>query len=374
MKKSHIKLLIFNTSLIIFFLLSNLFVQYLNYINWTIFLIVLLILFKFVFGFERDHHRYIKDVVVNILIVLLSFFIVYYLFGLLIGFIRTTNYYTLPGMTKMILPFIAVCVLKEYLRYQMLNKAEGSSVLSILTIVLFIVMDLAGNIHASTWSSHYQIFIFFAVVVFPAVSRNLACTYIARKVGYKPNLLWVLVLQLYGSLLPIVPNTGVYVGSMINFLLPMGILYNTYSFLMKRNRDVPSRDKDVIALVSIPFFISFIVIVLYFTSGYFRYYSIAIASGSMTPNIYKGDVVIIDQKYDLDHLKIGDIIAYKYEERVVVHRLVDRERVGDEWYFYTKGDANNCKDSYIVYQDTIIGVVEYKLSYLGLPTVWINEL
>ena len=94
----------------------------------------------------------------------------------------------------------------------------------------------------------------------------------------------------------------------------------------------------------------------------------------MTPNIYKGDVVIVDQKTDLNRLKIGDIIAHNYDGRVIVHRLVDKERVGNEWYFYTKGDANNCKDAYIIYEDMVVGVVEYKISYLGLPTVWINEL
>ena len=117
MKKSHIRLLVFNVSLIIFFLFINFFVQYLNYINWTFFLLALLVFFKFVFGIERDHHRYVKDIVVNILIILLSFFIVYYLLGLIIGFVRTTNYYSVDGIFKMIIPFIATCILKEFLRY-----------------------------------------------------------------------------------------------------------------------------------------------------------------------------------------------------------------------------------------------------------------
>ena len=59
----------------------------------------------------------------------------------------------------------------------------------------------------------------------------------------------------------------------------------------------------------------FTAVLVYFTSGNFHYHTLAIASGSMTPKIKKGDVVIvekIDGKYN--KLKIGDVIAFRYSD------------------------------------------------------------
>ena len=98
MKKSYKKLIIFDIILIIILLLNSFILNILgNYYYMDIFLIVLLILFKFIFGIEKDRHRYIKDILINIIIIYLISFIFYYLFGLIIGFYRPDNYLTLYG-------------------------------------------------------------------------------------------------------------------------------------------------------------------------------------------------------------------------------------------------------------------------------------
>ena len=112
----------------------------------------------------------------------------------------------------------------------------------------------------------------------------------------------------------------------------------------------------------------------YFVSGFFRYYAVAIATGSMTPNILVGDVVIVDQHKDYKKLEKGEVIAYKYGNIVVVHRLCDIVVIGEDYYFYTKGDANENKDNYIIYPDMVMGNVKVKIPYIGLPTVWLNNL
>ena len=50
------------------------------------------------------------------------------------------------------------------------------------------------------------------------------------------------------------------------------------------------------------------------------------------------------------------------------------EKVTDTYYFYTKGDANKEKDNYIVYSDTILGLVDNKIPLIGYFAVWLNEL
>ena len=114
--------------------------------------------------------------------------------------------------------------------------------------------------------------------------------------------------------------------------------------------------------------------IIYITSGYFKYYAIAIGSGSMFPNIKKGDAVIIEKVRNIDDIAENEIIAYRYNNIIVVHRLNKKIYTGSEYYFYTKGDANNALDNYKITKDMIIGIVRVKIPYIGYPTVWLNEL
>ena len=94
----------------------------------------------------------------------------------------------------------------------------------------------------------------------------------------------------------------------------------------------------------------------------------------METSICKGDVVIIKKINDVEKLKINDVIAYRYNKIIIVHRLVKKIIVNNEPIFYTKGDANNDIDNYKITKDMIIGVVNIKVPYIGYPTVWLNEI
>ena len=375
MKKSHVKLAVFDIFLIIVLLLNSFILSILNtYLRMSIFVLILLVIFKILFGFEKDNHRYTKDIMMNITIIYLSSFIVYYLFGLIIGFVRTNTHYSFYGIRTFIIPYALMIIAKEYLRYQMITKSQKSKYLLFITFVIFVLIDVTNNINSSDFGSYYGGFIFFAVNLLPAISNNIVANYIVKKVGYKNNILWLLIAGLYANLLPIVPNTGLYVGSMIKFLFPLIILYNIYLFWEKKSNNVPTRDSEGKNYLVVSSLLVFIAVLVYFTSGYFRFYIIAIATGSMTPNIYKGDIVVIDKKFDYSSLRVGQVIAYKYENKIIVHRLVNIVNTDDTYYFYTKGDANNADDNYVIYEDTVIGVVNVRIPYIGLPTVWLNEL
>ena len=118
-----------------------------------------------------------------------------------------------------------------------------------------------------------------------------------------------------------------------------------------------------------------VIILVYFVSGYFHYHAIVVASGSMETSISKGDVVVIEKiDGDVSKLKLNQVIAYRYNKIIVVHRLIKKINVDGELIFYTKGDANEQMDNYKITKDMVIGVVNVKIPYIGYPTVWINEL
>ena len=375
MKKGYKKLLIIQSIILLILLINSFFLNILdNYIK-IIFLLLVIVILKKNIGIERDNHRYTKDIIFEILIFLLVFFIIYYLLGIIIGFAKTENYYTINGIIKFIIPIILIVILKEYLRYSMIMKAEGSLLLVITTIILFILFDSTNAIFYNSLKTKYDLFSLFSLTLLPAISTNIICSYLVYKVGYKPSIVYLLIIELYQYLIPIVPNPNEYLSSVIKFLLPIYLLHILNKFYKQNHEEELNRDykkKNILSILMPTFLIS---ILVYFSSGYFKYYSIAIASGSMEKVLSKGDVVIVEKiKDDYKSLKEGNIIAYKYEGIIVVHRIEKIIKNKSKLKIYTKGDANKNIDNYVVEEEYVIGKVKFKVPLIGLPTVWLNEL
>ena len=366
MKKGYKRLLIYEFIICLILILNSFVSSILNdYI----------LIFKVCFGFEKDKHRYIKDIIMEIIINLIIFFLLYYLFGLIIGFAKTDNYFSLNSIIKFIIPIFLIVVVKEFLRYMILVKSEGCKLLTYTTCVMFVLIDITSAIYYSKFGSNVDNFMFFALTLLPAISTNIVCTYITQKTGYKPVIVYLLVTNLYRYLLPIVPNPNIYLVAVIDLLLPVFIGFRVYRFYLKDYDKEVERKENKSSFIGLAIPTLLIIFLVYITSGYFHYYAIAIASGSMEPEISKGDVAIVE-KIDDDYskLKVGQVIAYNYDNIIVVHRLVRIVKIGDEYFYYSKGDANISDDDYLIEGNMIIGIVKHKVPYVGIPTVWLNEL
>ena len=374
MKKSYKRLLIFQIFFSILLILSSFVSSILGKYRFVIILLVFTLLFKILFGYEKDKYRCKKDIILDTLIFLLIFFFLWYLSGIIFTFSKINSYFTISGIFNFLLPIIIIVTLKELLRYMMIRKAEGSKTLIITTIIVFILFDVFTSEYLVPFSSNYDVFLFLALGLLPAISTNIALSYVTYKVGYKPVLLYSFVTQIYSYIIPIVPNPNEYIISVVQLILPTIYAYRVGNFLKKDRRSIPTQDVAKRRLGSLIFPGLIIAFLVYITSGYFHYYAVAIASGSMTPEIKKGDVVIIEKIDNTKNLQLGQIIAYEYDDILIVHRLVNKLEVNGEDYFYTKGDANEIEDGYPITEDMIVGVVNFKVPYIGLPTVILNEL
>ena len=122
MKKSFKRLIIFSLIIILIIFLNSFVFKLFN--RWTLFLFtVILLIIKKVFGYEKDRHRYVKDIVLGIIIFLMPFFILYYLSGIFISFAKVGNYLTFKSITNIILPVVLYILAKEYLRYTLISKS-----------------------------------------------------------------------------------------------------------------------------------------------------------------------------------------------------------------------------------------------------------
>ena len=375
MKRGYKRLLFFEIIIFIVLFINSFIINILSGYKMTIFLIIIIFCFKYFFGIEKDRHRYMKDIILDIIIFSLLFLLLYYLLGIVIGFAKIGNYFNWYGIKNFILPLILYIILKEFLRYAFICKAEGSILLNVITIILFIYLDITMTIYHQQFTNVYSIFLFISLSLLPSISRNVVFSYITNKVGYKPIIVYQMIIELYQYIIPIIPNPNEYIVAVIEFILPIILGYQIYIFFKNIDDKYIDRNykKKKIGTLAISSII--IIVLVYFTSGEFHYWSLAIASGSMSPSINKGDVVIVEKingRYD--QLKIGQVIAYKKGEIIIVHRLVNIIKYKNEYFFYTKGDANNNIDNFVIDESMVIGTVNYKLPYIGIPTVWINEL
>ena len=62
------------------------------------------------------------------------------------------------------------------------------------------------------------------------------------------------------------------------------------------------------------------------------------------------------------------------EDIYVIHRLVGIENIDNEDRYYTKGDANENLDVGFILDNDILGIVDFKISYIGYPTLWIRDV
>ncbi|MEM0212120.1 MAG: signal peptidase I [Candidatus Methanomethylicia archaeon] len=100
---------------------------------------------------------------------------------------------------------------------------------------------------------------------------------------------------------------------------------------------------------------------------------LVVASGSMQPTLNIGDVIVI-KGANPGELKVGDIIVFNppkpyYSGVPWVHRIISIQKINGELYIKTKGDANIYPDPFTLTKNDIIGLVIFKLPYIGLITL-----
>ena len=100
----------------------------------------------------------------------------------------------------------------------------------------------------------------------------------------------------------------------------------------------------------------------------------AITSGSMWPELKKGDLVFI-QGIDPRTVEVNDIVVYTNQKNAfTIHRVVE---LRDD-KLVTKGDANNVNDDPVQYEDIVgrlykIGNWNTRIPKLGLISISVNK-
>ena len=316
-----------------------------------------------------------QKIVVNYTVIAI---IIYWMFYTLIGFLTSfgenPNSLNFIGILKYLFVYGIPIIAREFIRVNLVRNTKFNSKFIYIIIALTICVSEFNVFTFLRKISSISMFIEdFISIIMPIIIKNIVFTFIAKYTNVLPGILYSLSNKLFLWIIPIYPNIPWIVKVIFDSTLLIS-LYLCIRYAIQKEMRIFTRDmiKEFNPKKIIIFMCVFLIIIC-FGLGIFRYSPYSILSNSMYPNLEKGDLIIID-KCKIQTLKIGDIIQYKQEGKKIVHRIVDILDENGETYIITKGDNNFHVDEIKVNKDIFVGKVIFKIKYLGLPSIWINEL
>ena len=308
----------------------------------------------------------------TILLGLLSvvFLLIFYMLGLYFGFGSALIKFDLKTLFIIIIPTAIIIIFSEIIRSIFLT--EKSVISKVLTTICMIFIDLALYTNMSQLSTYDGFISIISFSLLASIAGNLLWNYTSKRFGYKPAIVFRLIMTLYEFIIPIIPNVFIYLRCFLRILYPY-IIYLILEVLYSKNTFVVAlkdkkRDNIITAVL-----IVIMTLIIMLISCEFKYGLLVIATGSMQGTIDIGDAVIYES-YDNQKINEQQVIIFKKDKMNVVHRVVDIKEVNGVIRYYTKGDANKQKDTGYVVKEDIVGVVKFKVKYIGYPTLALREM
>lgn len=341
------------------------------------FIILLLFCSILLLGWIKDKtSRLKKNVMRTTLTQIIFAFALSYAIGLFTGFLE--NSYSLSPISiinNIFAPFFTIIAV-EIFRYVIITSNKDKKIIPIILTILLIIFELAINLRLTDLKDFIELFKITSTIILPTIIKNMVLTYLTFEVGYKAPLLYRLVMDLYIYILPIVPDLGDYINSVIGICLPVII----YGFSSRQISDYHQEEEYVQTqrklrpLVDIPLLI-FVIVFAYLVSGRFTYALVGVGSESMKPKLNKGDAVFVQKIKNPTEIEKNDILVFKNpkNDKIVIHRLKKIEKKKEKIYYVTRGDANNTDDKEKIQLKDIRGKVEFRIPYIAYPSVFITE-
>ena len=373
------KLYLFDLILFIWvILLRVVFINHFNaiydLINLGFFLVFYLVV-KHQLGIRKDNNICRVNAIQITIITILLYILLTYLSGMYFGFLKNSYSLSIQNILGNIYSIGIIIVLEELIRYMFASKCNKDEKPLMFLTIIFILLDIALTYNSLITNTQLQIFTYICTTVLPIIARNIVCTYLCKKVSYIPGMILRLYFGLSIYMLPIFPDYGFYIDGVLGIFIPYIIYLKISKLVEDAEKRKPRSYKTSFWFINVPI-IAILVFLVILVSGVFKYQIIAIGSGSMSPIIEKGDAVIITKlsKNDYESIKQGQILVFVHDGRYITHRVLATTKIDGKYYFQTKGDANNDEDKYTVQEEDIIGITNNRIKWIGLPTVWFQEL
>ncbi len=319
---------------------------------------------------KKEYIRFSKNRKYFIYLVILSciHIIIFFYMGFILGFSKSPYKHDILSIGKNIIVQIVPIIGIEVTRCVVATKNKQNKLaLSIITIIFFL-LELKYNIIIELFSNKEEMFKYTCSTIIPTFSYSILYTYLTLKGSYVLPLIYRISKELPILLLPILPNMDWFAtGS-------MEILFSTIIYGVLKNKYIGKRKEKTLTKISFTVAITLSTALVCFMLGFFKYEPIAILSNSMYPEFSRGDVLIfkkLNNEEELKEIPENAIIIYSIGEQNIAHRVIKKKKKNDIVWYQTKGDNNNVPDTNLVKIEQIKGVYEFRIKYIGFPSVWL---
>jgi signal peptidase I len=298
----------------------------------------------------------------------------FYAAGLLTGFGRSPYDHSIRGIIINFFYLGSMLIGMETARAWLVNylfkKQPAKGVILTALIFTFFAFTPARLLSFETTLDGAM---FAGNIFLPSLSENLLASYLAFLGGVVPALIYsgtILAVQWFA---PILPDLSWLIKAVVGTFVPafcMVLLYQLYQsevLKVKRKNRESENPAGWLAVSAIS------VMIIWFAVGVFSVFPNVIISGSMSPEIEVGDVILV-RRIGPEEVQLGDVLMFREEYARISHRVIEiREDERGLPLFITKGDANAHPDRDPVIAENVIGKVVHVLPKIGWVTILLRS-
>lgn len=297
------------------------------------------------------------------------YIMLYYFLGLYFGMARRSQSMTWGSFFSGILPIALSIIASEIIRVVLLaQKSRFASVMSFIICLTTDILLAGGLVNVNSFNDFMDLV---GLAGLSAVMGNILYHYLAKRYGVLPGLLLRLMLALYTIIIPLVPLVPDPLKAMGGLLFPL-LVYLFVDMLYEKKK-VSHKKPGALSYICGGVVVVLMISIVMIVSCQFRIGALVIGSGSMTGELNVGDAAVYE-RFEGQVIQEGDVIVFRSGNTRVIHRVVDINNVNGELRYVTRGDANEDNDiGYRTHAD-IIGIVHFKVAYIGYPSIWIRDI
>lgn len=293
--------------------------------------------------------------------------------GVLGGFAKSPFDHSLYGIISNIILVFVPLIGREFVRSYLINgfKYKNYYVFIGIISILFTLTELPVS-SINNLKTKLELVTYLGEIFIPRLCNNILASYLVYRGGASFSIIYLMIYQSFNWFFPVLPNPPWSIKILIDILYPIFTLtFLEYLYSSKTSKTGRGHIKNenplgwaVITIVSI--------LIIWFSAGVFPVQPFVIATGSMEPLIYPGDVVLVN-KAEVEKLKVGDIIQYQHESIFIFHRIIEVVSDKEEVKYRTKGDNNSAVDKDLVKISDVRGKVVYTIPKIGWPTLLLKS-
>jgi signal peptidase I len=303
--------------------------------------------------------------------------LIYVIGGLFTGFGKNPSSLTPLGIMENLFFVGTMLASMEFGRaWLVTNLGKKHSFLALTLVALFFTFISLPLSQIRSFTFHIESINLVMSSWAPLLAENLLASYLAMVAGARASLAYRGLLAAFWWLCPVLPDLTWSLKGLIGVGVPILGMVAANSYYSENS--APGRSRRKIQKGSFPagWIITALgcVILIWFSVGVFPFQPSLVGSGSMSPVLETGDIVIV-AKVNAEKIKVGDIMEFrKDKETNIIHRVVRINQSGQTGTFTTKGDANNNIDTGEVNPDNVIGKVVFHIPKVGLISIVMKKI